>query len=277
MGLAVVQLQDPLCDVVEEVAIVGDGDDTARVLLEEALQPGDALGVEVVGGLVEEQQIGPAQQQAAQGYASALAAREMGDGLVAGGHAQGIHGDLEVTVELPAVDSVELVLQPRLLFAELVEVGVLVAKGLGDFLEALEQRLHLGHAGLDVLLDRLGLVELGLLLEVPHRRARLGDEGFATEVLVHTSHDLHERGLAGAVVADDADLGVGEEAQPGGLEELAAAGQYLLAADHLVDEFVGHGISLVRTGRASNARAGPGWGLWVSTHVVDPQRAKEPR
>ena len=37
---------------------MGDRDDRARVLLEVALEPGDGLGVEVVGRLVEQQQIG---------------------------------------------------------------------------------------------------------------------------------------------------------------------------------------------------------------------------
>jgi hypothetical protein len=36
---------------------VGHGDDGALVVLEEALEPGDRLSVEVVGGLVEEQQL----------------------------------------------------------------------------------------------------------------------------------------------------------------------------------------------------------------------------
>ena len=62
---AAVELEDPLRDVVEEVAVVGDGDDGARVLLEEALEPVDRLGVEVVGGLVEQQQVGMLEQQPA--------------------------------------------------------------------------------------------------------------------------------------------------------------------------------------------------------------------
>ena len=37
---------------------MGDGDDRARVLLEVALEPGHRLGVEVVGRLVEQQQVG---------------------------------------------------------------------------------------------------------------------------------------------------------------------------------------------------------------------------
>ena len=54
---AAIELENPAGDVVEEVAIVRDGDDGARVLLQEALEPRDRLGVEVVGRLVEQQQV----------------------------------------------------------------------------------------------------------------------------------------------------------------------------------------------------------------------------
>lgn len=64
---ASVDLGDPLRDVVEEVAVVGDGDDGAGVALEVLLEPEDGLGVEVVGGLVEQQQVGLLQEQACTG------------------------------------------------------------------------------------------------------------------------------------------------------------------------------------------------------------------
>ena len=44
---------------------MGDGDDRPRVLVEEALQPLHRLGVEVVGRLVEQQQVGVLEQQPA--------------------------------------------------------------------------------------------------------------------------------------------------------------------------------------------------------------------
>ena len=76
MPLAAVELEDPAGDVVEEVAVVGDGDDGALVLLEEALEPRDRLGVEVVRRLVEQQQVGRGEQQPAERDAPALAAGE---------------------------------------------------------------------------------------------------------------------------------------------------------------------------------------------------------
>ena len=54
---AAIELEDPAGDVVEEVAIVGHRDDGALVVLEEALEPRDGLGVEMVRRLVEQQQV----------------------------------------------------------------------------------------------------------------------------------------------------------------------------------------------------------------------------
>src|SRR6266545_1727600 len=61
--LAAVELEDPAGDVIEEVPVVRDGDDGALVGLEEALEPGDRLGVEVVRRLIEQEQVGRGEQQ----------------------------------------------------------------------------------------------------------------------------------------------------------------------------------------------------------------------
>ena len=58
---------------------MGDGDDGALVLAQMLLQPLDTLGVQMVGGLVEQQHVRLAQQQAAQSHAAALASAESGN------------------------------------------------------------------------------------------------------------------------------------------------------------------------------------------------------
>ena len=73
---AAVELEDPAGDVVEEVPVVRDRDDGALVLGEEALEPADRLGVEVVRRLVEQQQVGRREQQPAERDAPPLAAGE---------------------------------------------------------------------------------------------------------------------------------------------------------------------------------------------------------
>ena len=57
-----VDLADPLGDVVQEVAVVRDGQNGTLVVVQEVLEPQDRLGVQVVRGLVEQQQVGGLKQ-----------------------------------------------------------------------------------------------------------------------------------------------------------------------------------------------------------------------
>ncbi len=52
-----------------------DEHDAAGILDEIALEPGDALGIEMVGGLVEQEDVGLGKQQLAERDAPLLAAR----------------------------------------------------------------------------------------------------------------------------------------------------------------------------------------------------------
>ena len=111
---AVVELEDPPGDVVEEVAVVGDGHDRAVVVLQEALEPRHRLGVEVVGGLVEQQQVGL--RSAAGGTAPpGVARRPTGWPTcgVARRQAQRVHGDLDGALEVPGAGGLDLAPRAR--------------------------------------------------------------------------------------------------------------------------------------------------------------------
>ena len=169
IGPAAVELEDPLGDVVEEVPVVGDRDHGAGVLLQVLLQPLHALGVEVVGRLVEQQQVGLLEQQLAQRDPAALATGEHGDVGVRRRAAQRVHRLLELGVEVPGVGVVELLLEPAHLVHELV--GVVGRHLLGDLVEPVQLGLGLGHGLLDVAEHGLGLVERRLLVEDADRVA----------------------------------------------------------------------------------------------------------
>ena len=115
---------------------MGDRDDGAGVLLQVLLQPRDALGVQVVGGLVEQQQVGRLEQQLAQRDAAALTTGEHRDVGVAGRAAQRVHGLLDAGVELPAVVLLDDLHELALLGEERVEVGVGLPHRRADLLEA---------------------------------------------------------------------------------------------------------------------------------------------
>ena len=74
-AVAAVKFQNPLGSVVQEVAVVRDADHSAREALQELLQPLHRFGIQVVGGLIQQQHVGLGQQQAAQRHTALFAAR----------------------------------------------------------------------------------------------------------------------------------------------------------------------------------------------------------
>ncbi len=237
---APVELEDPPGDVVEEIAVVRDRHDGARVLLERPLEPGDRLGVEVVGRLIEEKEVGLGQQQPAQRDPSPLATRERGDVRVARWQPERIHRDLEGAIEVPGAGGVDLGLQVGLLGDERVDVGVGIAECGAHLVESVDESLRLTDPLGDVAGDVLGLVELRLLGQVPHGEAR-GQAGLAGEPVVLAGHDPQQRGLARAVGTDDADLGARIEGQVDAPQDLAVGRVEALQAAHGVDELGRHG------------------------------------
>ena len=176
---------------------MGDGDNCAGVLAQVLLKPVDGLGVEVVGGLVEQQYVGLLEEQAAQGHTASFAARKGCHLLVVGRTLEGVHGALKLGVDVPCVGGIKGVLQLGLAGDEGIHlVGVLKHIGVG---ESLVHLLELGqevHDGLHTLAHNLddGFfgVQLGLLLQVAHSVAGCPHH-FAAVVLVDAGYDFEER------------------------------------------------------------------------------------
>ena len=160
---AAIELEDPSGHVVEEVAVVGHRDDGAGVHLQRPLQPGHRLGVEMVGRLVQQEQVGLGQEQPAQRDPPPLTAREGAHVGVARWEPERVHGDLEGAVELPGAGGIDLGLEVGLLGQQRVDVGVGLAEGGAHLVVPVDQLLRLAHALGHVAGDVLGLVELGLL------------------------------------------------------------------------------------------------------------------
>ena len=106
---------------------MGDRDDGAGVLAEEPLQPLDGLGVEMVGRLVEQEQVGVLEEQAAERHAALLAAGERRDVGVVGRAAQGVHRDVDVALQVPGVGGGDPVLER----ACSAPIGLVVGVGVG--------------------------------------------------------------------------------------------------------------------------------------------------
>ncbi len=142
-ALAVIHFEHPPRDVVEEVPVVGDGDHRALVLVEVALEPLDGVGVEVVRGLVEEQDVRMGQEDLAEGDSAALAPRALVDVGVGGRAAERVARLLEAAVQLPGIAVLDLLLD----LLELVEGGLhgvriqVLAELLVQGVEAVEEGL----------------------------------------------------------------------------------------------------------------------------------------
>ena len=167
---------------------MGHGDDRARIHLQRPLEPGDGLGVEVVGRLVQEEQVGLGQEQATERHPPSLATRERADVGVARREAERVHGDLEGAVELPGSGGIDLGLEVGLLGQQRVDVGVGIAEGGAHLVVAVDQLLRLAHAFGHVAGDVLGFVELGLLRQVADREPWC-QAGLAGEPVVLARHD----------------------------------------------------------------------------------------
>ena len=146
------------------------------VLAEEALQPLDRFGVEVVGRLVEQQQVGVLEEEPGERDAALLAAGQGRDVGVVGRAAQRVHRDVDVAFQVPGVGRVDLVLERALLGADGVVVGVGVGPLGHDRVVGIDQVLDRADAVEDVALDVLGRVELRLLAQVADREARASGE-----------------------------------------------------------------------------------------------------
>jgi hypothetical protein len=234
-----VQLEDPTGHIVEEVAVVGDRHHGAGILLEGSFQPGHRLGIEVVGGLVQEQQVRPGQKEAAQGHTTPLTTGELGDVGIPRRQSEGVHGDLEGALEVPGAGGIDLVLELGLLGQQLVEVGVRLAHGGTDLVEPVDQGLGLGHPVGHVAQHVLGRVELGLLGQVPDGESGC-EPGLAGEAVILAGHDLEEGGLPRAVGADDPDFGAGIEGEVDPLQDFPVRWVEASQVTHGVDVLSSH-------------------------------------
>jgi len=152
------------------------------------------------------------EQRAAQRDAAALTTGALVDELVGGRQVQLGHRRLDMAVQLPRVLVLDLGLQLLELGHDLVHVlgRQVLAELHAQLLVPAQQFADRRHREFDVLAHGPALDELGLLRHVADG-ASLGEARDAVVLLVLPRHDAEHGRLAGAVLADHADLGVLEE------------------------------------------------------------------
>src|SRR3569623_617002 len=75
-------MQDLIDRGVEQIAVMADADDRARIVREMVLEPERAFEIEIVGRLVEQQQLGSGEQRCGQCHAHSPAAGELLAGAI---------------------------------------------------------------------------------------------------------------------------------------------------------------------------------------------------
>ena len=77
-----VDLDDLYGDAVQKIPVMGDGQYSALICREITFEPADRIHIEMVGGLIQQDDIGGEQQKFAQRYPCLLAAGKRTDGFV---------------------------------------------------------------------------------------------------------------------------------------------------------------------------------------------------
>ncbi len=183
-----------------------------RIVVQEVFEPEYRLSIQVVGRLVEQQQIRSLKQQAAECYAATLTARKHVNRHVRIGQLQRVHSLAKLGINIPAIGSINLVLQARHLGHQCIHVAVRVAHLFADFIESIHLSHDVAKGQANVFNYRLVVVQGRLLLQNAHGVTR-SKASLTIGDLLQASHNLEQRRLAHAVRAHNANLCAREEAQ----------------------------------------------------------------
>src|SRR5476651_1159329 len=209
---AAVEFQNPACDVVQEVPVVRDRNHGALEVVEEVLQPGDGVGIQVVGWFVEQQHVRGRQQQAAQGHTTLFTTGQEFNLGIPGRQTQRIGGDFQLAIQVVTVAGLQDGFELGLFSGQFVEVGIFFSVSRVDLVQARLGVLDHADRFLDHFTHGLGRVQDRFLWQVADVQVR-HRTGFALEFSVNAGHDFQQRGLTRTVEAEYADFGAGEERQ----------------------------------------------------------------
>src|SRR5207245_386534 len=241
--LAAVELEHRVCHGLEEPAVVRDDHDRRVQCLELALEPFEALDVEVIGRLVEQEEVGIAAEGAREGRARQLAAGERVELPIEVMLREAEAADDRRGVIAPAVPARMLELRLRLGVPSQGCVGVVA--GRHRLLESLQLRLdrdEVGRPGEHVLAQRQAALQRWALVMERDARPLLKSQFAALDAGL-AGERPEQRRLAGAVRSGQSDAVAPLDLERHAVEE-RVAGELLPEVRCDQD---GHGYSVERT------------------------------
>ena len=187
-------LDDARGNDIEEVTVMRDEDDGAGKVAQAILQPANGFGVEMVRGLVEQQQVGLRGQCAAERDAAFLAAGKCRDQRVHRSHAQRVSLGLDARLEIPAVGVFDMV-------EDFAEFRLGAVAGL-VFAQPPDQ---VRRARFDVRPHAAVALEFKLLRQVAD--AQFAPAKDFARVRIHLAREnLQQRAFSAAIAPDESDL-----------------------------------------------------------------------
>ena len=163
-GFAAFHRHDSPCHPIQQIAIVGDQHQGTRITIEPALQPFHTVGIEMVGGFIEQQHFGLGHQGRRQGHPAPVAAGEFAHRSVHIADAEALEHLMAFALQIPGLAGIHAMHQGA-------EAGQqpLVLRGCGQLMAehtVLAQQGHaLAAAGEHLLQHRLLWIEIRLLIQ----------------------------------------------------------------------------------------------------------------
>src|SRR5690606_22902833 len=194
---ATIQLEDACRQILQEGAVVGDEQHGAAEILESLFQPGDGTDIQVVGGLVEQQQIRLGHQRLRPQHTTAPATGKLGQGLV-GWQLQAAEGAVDQLLQAPAIFGFQLLLHMHQLLEVVIAVDVL-----RQVVIARQQLANPGQPLGDHVEHGTLVGAWQLLRQLADLQSRSAPDLAVIRHLVALDQAQHAR-FAGAVAADDA-------------------------------------------------------------------------
>ncbi len=236
--VATVQFQNPCGQVLQECTVVGDEQYGAVEAGQRLLEPGDGADVQVVGRLVQQQQVRLRNQRLGQQHASPPAAGQLGERLV-GRQLQPAQGAVHQLLQAPTILGFERLLNVH----ELVQIGIVA--------DVLAQVVVLGKQLPDPI-QALGYhVEHGTIVGPGQFLWQFADlqswrtPDFPVVGQLAALDQAQHAGLAGAITADDANPLASRNLPGHAIEQ----GMSAIGEGHIGQFEQGHGY-LRETGRA---------------------------
>ncbi|MDT4830455.1 hypothetical protein FQZ97_639200 [compost metagenome] len=202
--LLLLQVSDVVHHRVEEVAVVGDQQQGARIALEPLFEPEDGVEVEVVGGLVEQQQLGRTHQCLGQVQAHPPSAGEVANAAV---HL--LRAEAEASQQLACAGVGRVAIGAVQFDVQAGDGGAVVARFGGG-------QVALYPAQVQIAVEH---VVHGQALQVVHFLAHVGDAPVRGQQAVagvrpqFATQQGEQAGFAGAIGADEADFLAGVQGQ----------------------------------------------------------------